>query len=658
MSTDAAMSAATSDPAAPAAAEAAAPDATRWVMLNDLTGSHATAMNAATGEVRSIVASGIVGGGVLGLRRTVLKEQPNGKFVETGEQVPLTAALYDDLVDAYHSPNSWNYDWPHFQVEAVATPADRARVKAALEGQMAKHPYEFEIIGLQRRYLMYFSDGDWRSQAQFVALAPQPDRYPYRFVDGELRRRYTGTYSAILRDAGAPFPEDWQRYAGPLRPMLYRGPAWVVRFRVDSQDVAFGHCRVYVTDDAEFICSDWCQRDSLARYEGGGISLQTQQYTFDGWVVGPCLKHASQKNGFKPKAVTYASDRVKDLLKKEPKPVTEFATALERAEAALKARKSGQVATPGQPAPPSYLARVVGAFDHNPHRSNLEVAWAVADELLAAVAEKKTNTTGLNGLLIGLPVDAAASQFTKAQQETLTAAALKTPEGRFRLRVEPKTCSATSAAQYPTLPYACLRHEPGGSQYHWHLNLAHVALDRDAVADALFPAVVAERARRDTQAVADSGVDAGPITGAALAEASEIMQTLIDTRRTLRKADLAAKALTHAQRFLDAPVQHVFDHEGWLFRFLEQTDGTADAEYVIGTSGPWNKLGRVKRGKSGHVYVRYPGHDDYFRFDPGRQKDATMRFFKEFAGNRPYADDGGETAGGEAAATLEDAFII
>lgn len=288
----------------------------RWMYLSDLC-PKATIINLDTGDLREIMSGAVTRRAPIGLRRYLLEESSAGIFEETGEFLPVTQSIADDLIEYHRNPNGWNYDWVHLPTEQLGDdPAAAARIAERLTAMMAGHPYEFQITGLQRRFLWYYSDGSHETQQRFEALLPAPDRYPYR-SDGTLHRRFNWIWNSIMRDAGVPYPTDKRSEYGGLRPMLYRGPAWTVRFLLDGQDVLLERCRVYVDDDANFICSDWCQRHDFSSYDNG-INLQTGLYTFDGWVTGPCIIRNQEGGKFKPKQVTVKREAVRDLMKRAP----------------------------------------------------------------------------------------------------------------------------------------------------------------------------------------------------------------------------------------------------------------------------------------------------------------------------------------------------
>jgi hypothetical protein len=359
---------------------------TQWIYLTDMA-PQAKILNPETGELRSIMSSAVKHRAPAGLRRYVLNELPGGVYEETGEVLPITSDLYDEMEESYHAPNSWNYDWPNVEVESMADtdPAMAAKIVERLNKSMAQHPYDFKVTGLQRRYLMYYSDGNHNSQQRFERLIPQPDSNPFR-RSGALRRKYDFIYNSIMRDAGVPYPKDKQGMFGSLRPCLYIGPAWVVRFTLDDQDVLLERCRVYVTDEAEFICSDWCQRHDFSSYSNG-INLQTGIYSFDGWVTGPCVIKNTESGKFKPANATFKRTAVRELMKKAPVAVPDFDTAFGKAKAAVD-KYAKHVVTPAAPVKPDagpITADVMAEAMAEVERILQEKAQAAA-EAAAAVA--------------------------------------------------------------------------------------------------------------------------------------------------------------------------------------------------------------------------------------------------------------------------------
>jgi hypothetical protein len=335
---------------------------TQWIYLSDLA-PKARILNPASGEIREIMQSAVKDKAPIGLRRYMLEELPGGSYRETGALADLTPRLVEDMTDHSVKPNSWNFDYPDYAFETQSDPEELARVRARLEQEMADYPYEFQITGLQRRYLLYFSDGNLETQQAFEALLPTPDQSPLR-SDGTLRRPFAFTYNHLMRDAKAPWPRNEERLYGGLRPCLYRGPAYVVRFLLDGQDVLLERCRVYVDPQGNFLCSDWCQRHDFSSYNNG-INLQMGIYTFSTWVTGPCLV----KNGgnFVPKNTRFERTAVRDMLKRHVL-VPTFDETL--------AKATKKIAMVSKALPPKPVAPVVGPI----------TADAMAEAMAAAAA--------------------------------------------------------------------------------------------------------------------------------------------------------------------------------------------------------------------------------------------------------------------------------
>lgn len=209
----------------------------------------------------------IVPGTIVGLRRQIVTALDGA--VRTKQQLqfaPWTPTLVRLARDFYRPLTGWNYDFPNPKTEDAASPQDVARIIERLREQVKILPMDIQIVGVQRRYLLYYSDGNKQSQARYLRLAPKPGR-------------------------DSPFGDDWalrESYRQDTdhgTPLLYDGPAWTVRFTVDGVD-PIPDCRVYVDDDGRFICSDWCQRTGYTTY-GNGIDLQVQGYTLGSWIAGP-----------------------------------------------------------------------------------------------------------------------------------------------------------------------------------------------------------------------------------------------------------------------------------------------------------------------------------------------------------------------------------
>jgi hypothetical protein len=307
----------------------------KWIYLRDMA-PKASVKNLETGEVREIISVGVKDRAPIGLRRYLLTETSGGQFEETGEYMTLAEneGLIDELEDKYRAPNSWIYDWPHLPTEAEgdADMAMRSRIQLRLEGMMSLYPYEFQLVGLQRRFLMYYSDGNYKSQQRFERYIPAPDASPFR-RNWNLRDRYETVWNSVMRDASVPVPKNSDE-SGSRRPCLYLAPAWTVRFLLDGKDVLLDRCRVYVDDEANFLCSDWCQRHDHSSYNEG-INLQMGLYSFDAWVTGPCLIKNVESGQFKSKT-EFKRTAVRDLMKRAAPLPVDFDAAFSKAESALK----------------------------------------------------------------------------------------------------------------------------------------------------------------------------------------------------------------------------------------------------------------------------------------------------------------------------------
>lgn len=324
----------------------------KWVYLTDLA-PQATVKNLATGEVRSIMSNAVVGRAPSGLRRTVLEIMPGGMFRETDEVLSITDDLAEEIEEYYAAPNSWNYDWPHLPTEQGDSPDAQQQLRDLIMAQMGDVPFDFKITAMQRRFLMYFSDGNMESQKRFDRFIPQPSTSPFN-RKWDLRSRYDMYYNSIMRDAKVPFPKDKQHKWGAGRPCLYVGPAWTLRFQIDDQDPLLERCRVYVMDDGTFIGSDWCQRHDFSSYNGG-INLQMGIYTLASWVMGPCLTYNSQHGGVTLKSTEYKVEKVRDLMKRSPHVlVPSFDDSFNKAQSLIKqyAPKVAEPVTPKADAGP------------------------------------------------------------------------------------------------------------------------------------------------------------------------------------------------------------------------------------------------------------------------------------------------------------------
>lgn len=338
----------------PKAALGLYPD-TAFVWLNDVAGGHAQpAMRLSDGAITTITPGIVDLNAGIGLRRFILTLRENGTYGETGEAIRLDN-LRDELIEVgvdladpkaiekavpnlsaeaqleyyvftraaeAHVPNNgWNYTWPHLYTELMETPQLRGEVIDALVRSMSQYPNKFTVLGVQRRYLLYFADSSPGKQQLYVSVAHTPEDGPPFKADGTLKAQFAKSFT----------PHDYKekKSAPEGQPLIYRGVAWVVRFLLDDQAVAFGNCRVYVgegdhpgfTDGplpvGHFYCSDWCQRHDFTSY-GKGINLQFADFTFDGWVMGACLPYAMTSGAYMPPSkMKPVSKDVRSLMESE-----------------------------------------------------------------------------------------------------------------------------------------------------------------------------------------------------------------------------------------------------------------------------------------------------------------------------------------------------
>lgn len=297
----------------------------RWMLLRDVA-TNTVLLNLDTKERVSVSADQFKGHRWSGLRReVVVYDDASGLYEFTGETLPITEEIADELDTEYQSfdGNGWHYEWPHVEVETT-TPDQVEALRANLLAQLAPHPYEFQIIGLQRRFVMYYSDGGVDSQQYFLDYIPTPDSSPFK-RNGELKVRYVNNWDHLCRDNQIPLTAA-HKGKGVLRPCLYRGPAWAVRLLVDDQQI-FRRCMIFVDDDGKFLFSSWCQRHGQKK---DGINLQLGIFSFDGWIVGSGIARMIGERVFKPKKTKIVTVRAA-ALKEQAKAVPEaFEVLLQR----------------------------------------------------------------------------------------------------------------------------------------------------------------------------------------------------------------------------------------------------------------------------------------------------------------------------------------
>src|SRR3990167_4797985 len=103
-------------------------------------------------------------------------EQVEG--LERVETAPYTQRVFEILENRYSALNSWCHTWPHFEVENVAEKR-RQEMRACLEAQVEGLPLEVGIVALRRCFLVYQSDGDARTQTDYLYVAPPGSQCNY-----------------------------------------------------------------------------------------------------------------------------------------------------------------------------------------------------------------------------------------------------------------------------------------------------------------------------------------------------------------------------------------------------------------------------------------------------------------------------------------------
>jgi len=220
-----------------------------------------------------------------------------GNYFLAGEQVeelervetaPYTQRVFEILENHYSALNSWCHTWPHFEVENVAEKR-RQEMRACLEAQVEGLPLEVGIVALRRCFLVYQSDGDARTQTDYLYVAPPGSQCNYWKLPGSTLECPFGTF--VLPPERA---EAWKGNSSfsAWVPVLYAGPAWAVLVRIGGCKLNL--CRIFVRDSGEFLCTDLCQRN--VNKATGGINLQVGMYSLASWCMGPGRDHL-RRNG-------------------------------------------------------------------------------------------------------------------------------------------------------------------------------------------------------------------------------------------------------------------------------------------------------------------------------------------------------------------------
>lgn len=262
---------------------------TEYVLLNDTLGMNNVSVWAVPLEGGQPILLRVDGQLQVGLRRQIIPVIDGSSLVIDAQRAnralrfaEWTPELVEAAIGHHVQPNSWCYNIANPKYEAT-TPEQVAALVRRLEDMCKLLPFEVKVTAVQRRFLLYYSDGDKRTQERYLRLVTAPGKENPYDREWELVKRFRTADNAYGR------------------PLLYEGPAWVTRFTVNGVDPIVG-CRVYVDDEGRFICSDWCQRTGHSTYQRG-IDLQVSGYTFDSWIAGPCMQQGSNSR-LLPKGTT------------------------------------------------------------------------------------------------------------------------------------------------------------------------------------------------------------------------------------------------------------------------------------------------------------------------------------------------------------------
>jgi hypothetical protein len=164
------------------------------------------------------------------------------------------------------------------------------------------------LLFAQLRHLLYLSDGDLLSQRQWIGAYYQPTNRRYSALEAmylaELWERsdYSTTlvrsHLAELSESRAVPFEAWAGDVPALSevyPVLWDGPAWLVGLEIGGI-LTHRWVKVYMTPEAEFLCSGWCER-SVVPPRGGqsGINLQVGELSLEAWLIGHFLPRVREE---------------------------------------------------------------------------------------------------------------------------------------------------------------------------------------------------------------------------------------------------------------------------------------------------------------------------------------------------------------------------
>jgi hypothetical protein len=262
-----------------------------------------------------------------GLRGQILVRDGT-KLVETPDVAPRTPALAAAMQQHHRHQNSWIYDPPHPTVDQAG---DRATMVRRVQEMLTRDlpQYTVRLVGLDRRFIWYFSDGNYGTQFRYTRLATPPNHSesPYTAL-GNPRVQYARgpSIDAVQAALGNPPPgftgkPATQAELGNMRPLIYVGVAYAVRVEIDGQMPQFNMCRAFIGDNLEFIASDWCQRDatrerSVYDVKNKGIDLVSgRQYTLASWLATAAVKRATDEGQFTPRNTKTKVFSMRHLLK-------------------------------------------------------------------------------------------------------------------------------------------------------------------------------------------------------------------------------------------------------------------------------------------------------------------------------------------------------
>jgi hypothetical protein len=164
------------------------------------------------------------------------------------------------------------------------------------------------LLFAQLRHLLYISDGDFLSQRQWIGAYYRPTNRRYsaleamylaeRWEQAGYRTDLVRTHLRQFSEAHAiPF-EAWAADVPSLSevdPILWDGPAWLVGLEIEGI-LTHRWVKVYMTPEAEFLCSGWCERSVVPPGNGpSGINLQVGELSLGAWLIGHFLPRVREE---------------------------------------------------------------------------------------------------------------------------------------------------------------------------------------------------------------------------------------------------------------------------------------------------------------------------------------------------------------------------